>query len=212
MKNKSTNKSLRTIILIIAIILVIFILIVPQIKEKNRTTNDSSGGLEDLTTAPIGLTTEECTNMGGKIVNTAEGETCDQYETLIEDVTDSISLNICCLAEEAITKIDNFEKCADAGFPIIKSYPMECSLPNGKIFTKETTMNEKIARSIAETSKECTDKGTIKEFETYNAGTSTWWFALESNELKSGCNPACVVSEETELAEVNWRCTGLITK
>ena len=44
----------------------------------------------------------------------------------------------------------------------------------------------------------------------YNVGTKTWWFDANLNATKEGCNPACVVSEETKTAEINWRCTGLI--
>ncbi len=59
---------------------------------------------------------------------------------------------------------------------------------------------------------ECSEKGKILEFYTYNDVTGTWWLSLEmkeefKNEL---CNPACVVNEETKTAEINWRCTGLL--
>ena len=30
------------------------------------------------------------------------------------------------------------------------------------------------------------------------------------NATKPGCNPACVVSESTKTAEINWRCTGAV--
>lgn len=41
-----------------------------------------------------------------------------------------------------------------------------------------------------------------------NTDTRTWW--LESALEKEGCNPACVVDIESETAEINWRCTGVI--
>ncbi len=44
----------------------------------------------------------------------------------------------------------------------------------------------------------------------YNENTKTWWFDANLNSTPEGCNPACVVSEETKTAEINWRCTGLI--
>jgi DNA-binding PucR family transcriptional regulator len=44
----------------------------------------------------------------------------------------------------------------------------------------------------------------------YNENTKTWWIDLHPNEEKSGCNPACVVSEATKTAEINWRCTGAV--
>jgi hypothetical protein len=48
----------------------------------------------------------------------------------------------------------------------------------------------------------------LEETVSYNINTKTWWFDL--NLEKEGCNPACVVNEETKTAEINWRCTGLI--
>jgi hypothetical protein len=42
-----------------------------------------------------------------------------------------------------------------------------------------------------------------------NEGTGTYWINL--NLTKEGCNPACVINLETKEAEINWRCTGLIS-
>lgn len=64
---------------------------------------------------------------------------------------------------------------------------------------------------IARESKECSNAGILTDKIVYNENSKTWWIDLERMpELeKDGCNPACVVSEETRTAEVNWRCTGL---
>lgn len=43
-----------------------------------------------------------------------------------------------------------------------------------------------------------------------NDTTGTWWIGFDPDEPKEGCNPACVVDVETETAEINWRCTGII--
>jgi hypothetical protein len=43
---------------------------------------------------------------------------------------------------------------------------------------------------------------------TYNENSKTWWF--ETSIQRQGCSPACVVSEDTRTAEINWMCTGLI--
>ncbi len=64
------------------------------------------------------------------------------------------------------------------------------------------------AVQIAEAS-ECMQEGTLKATHTCNTITGTWWIDLEPNTPQEGCNPACVVSVETETAEINWRCTGL---
>jgi hypothetical protein len=47
--------------------------------------------------------------------------------------------------------------------------------------------------------------------ETYfcNNNTGTLW--IDMNITKEGCSPACVVNLADKSAEINWRCTGLIT-
>lgn len=34
-------------------------------------------------------------------------------------------------------KIINFEQCAAAGYPVMQSYPPQCTLPNGKFFVQQ---------------------------------------------------------------------------
>lgn len=70
-----------------------------------------------------------------------------------------------------------------------------------------SSMTEVEARAIAE--KECIKGGEALEVGMYNENSRTWWFDANLNATREGCNPACVVSEETKTAEVNWRCTGL---
>ena len=69
-------------------------------------------------------------------------------------------------------------------------------------------MAESQARQIAETS--CIKGGEALGEGYYNEITKTWWFDANLNATQPGCSPACVVSEETQTAEINWRCTGLI--
>jgi len=70
-------------------------------------------------------------------------------------------------------------------------------------------MTEADAKAIADSSP-CSDEGTVLDNAEYNPNSKTYWFDFEPFEEKAGCNPACVVSEETGDAEINWRCTGLI--
>jgi hypothetical protein len=65
------------------------------------------------------------------------------------------------------------------------------------------------ARAIAENST-CVQEGTLTDTYVYNEYTRTWWIDLEPFSEKEGCNPACVISEDTHTAEINWRCTGLL--
>jgi len=37
-----------------------------------------------------------------------------------------------------LKKIDSFESCQKAGYPILDSYPERCQLPNGKTFIRKT--------------------------------------------------------------------------
>ena len=69
-------------------------------------------------------------------------------------------------------------------------------------------MTEAEARVIAE--KSCIKGGESLTPGYYNKNSRTWWFDANLNSVKEGCNPACVVSEDTLTAEINWRCTGLI--
>jgi len=71
-----------------------------------------------------------------------------------------------------------------------------------------TALSEDEARAIAEES--CIKGGEALAAGSYNEITKTWWFDANLNATREGCNPACVVSDETKTAEINWRCTGLI--
>lgn len=70
-------------------------------------------------------------------------------------------------------------------------------------------LKEAEAKIIAE--QTCIKGGESLESGYYNQNSKTWWFDANLNSVKEGCSPACVVSEETKTAEINWRCTGLIT-
>ncbi len=63
------------------------------------------------------------------------------------------------------------------------------------------------ARKIAQESV-CMKEGSLKDDHVYNSGTKTWWIDLDVD--KPGCKPACVISEQTEEAHINWRCTGAL--
>lgn len=78
--------------------------------------------------------------------------------------------------------------------------PVDSTTPN---------INELQARAIAETS--CIKGGEALGQGTYNENSKTWWFDANLNATKEGCSPACVVSEATKTAEINWRCTGVVT-
>jgi hypothetical protein len=56
---------------------------------------------------------------------------------------------------------------------------------------------------------ECGNTGNLSTEISYNPNSKTYWVDLTPNHAKSGCNPACVVFEENQSAEINWRCTGM---
>ncbi|MFH0952636.1 MAG: hypothetical protein V1838_05695 [Patescibacteria group bacterium] len=72
----------------------------------------------------------------------------------------------------------------------------------------KSLLSEAEARAIAEDS--CIKGGESLAAGIYNGTTATWWYDANLNATQEGCNPACVVSERTETAEINWRCTGLV--
>ncbi|MBN2112302.1 hypothetical protein JW707_04350 [Candidatus Woesearchaeota archaeon] len=71
--------------------------------------------------------------------------------------------------------------------------------------TPKISLNDAIMIAM---DSECTEEGILGADASYNSYTDTWWIDLELE--KEGCNPACVVDANTEEAEINWRCTGLI--
>ncbi|MFA5831736.1 MAG: hypothetical protein WC878_07985 [Candidatus Paceibacterota bacterium] len=84
----------------------------------------------------------------------------------------------------------------------------ENNLPADDAAKNGSALNETEARTIAE--QTCIKGGGALSAGIYNDGTKTWWFDANLNATRPGCDPACVVSEETKTAEINWRCTGLI--
>ncbi len=68
-------------------------------------------------------------------------------------------------------------------------------------------MSEAEARIIA--GKSCIKGGEALGSGSRNETTKTWWFDANLNATKPGCNPACVVSEETKTAKIDWRCIGI---
>lgn len=102
----------------------------------------------------------------------------------------------------------NFDECFNLGYPIMESYPRQCNA-DGIIFIEDLSgkFTEVDARKIAQTS--CIKGGETLGRGIYNEITKTWWFDANLNIRQDGCNPACVVFENTKTTEINWRCTGL---
>lgn len=77
-----------------------------------------------------------------------------------------------------------------------------------KLNLSDGRLSEVQARAIAE--KSCIKGGESLAAGQYNENSKTWWYDANLNNTHAGCNPACVVSEETRQAEINWRCTGAV--
>ncbi len=97
-----------------------------------------------------------------------------------------------------------------AGFSCPEGY--YCKLPESGVadalgYCENPVMDIHEAEQIAQNS-DCVADGSIVGEGYYNPNSKTWWFDLDTE--KQGCNPACVVSEETKTAEINSRCTGLL--
>ena len=110
-------------------------------------------------------------------------------------------------------KITSFIECIEAGYPALESHPRKCLTSDDKMFTEEYCakkdssyiMTLEKAKEIAINS-ECEDM--LEEDYICNEITGTYWIELGIE--REGCNPACVINIETEEAEINWRCMGLI--
>jgi len=78
-----------------------------------------------------------------------------------------------------------------------------CGQANGR------SMTQSAARTIALASCKHADITGMKADEPWcNDNSGTWWFPLSTT--KTICNPACVVTSQTGLAEINWMCTGAL--
>ncbi len=111
-----------------------------------------------------------------------------------------------CSGEKPVACTEDAKICPDGS--AVGRVPPDCEFapcPSGEMSLEE-------AITIAESS-ECVEKGDLTEETFYNENTKTWWIDLDMKPEfeQENCNPACVVSEETETAEINWRCMGLIT-
>lgn len=42
-----------------------------------------------------------------------------------------------------VEAINSFEECAEAGYPIMESFPEQCATADGRVFTRELTEQEK---------------------------------------------------------------------
>lgn len=47
-------------------------------------------------------------------------------------------------------QITNFNACADAGYPVMESYPRQCRTPNGTLFVEDENINDSITGSTVD--------------------------------------------------------------
>jgi len=80
--------------------------------------------------------------------------------------------------------------------------------PQGAETAETAQISEADARAIAEAFCIMGDESLASGYR--NENTNTWWFDANLFSVPQGCNPACVVSEDTRQAEINWRCTGVL--
>jgi hypothetical protein len=159
----------------------------------------------------------------------SKGLLATDYEldiTCVDDTTQCSRIEDCkCACSEfAPPEIDenvtDFDSCIVAGGALLESDPRQCIAPDGRRFTEgdvdietATLLTGDQARTIAEASN-CVENGTLGDTVAYNQVTKTWWFDIdiEPNSERPGCSPACVIWDETNATEINWRCTGLIVE
>lgn len=159
---------------------------------------------------------EECIEAGYPVMESYPRQCKAGDITFTEEIEEEIEGGAhYCTEEEKSAEVCTMEYnpvCGDNG----KTYGNACSAcSSGEIeFYVQgecVAMSMEAAKAIAEES-ECTEKGTLTEYYFHNANTKTWWFDLSMMPEfeQENCNPACVVSEETGEAEINWRCTGAL--
>lgn len=169
---------------------------------------------------------EECVAAGYPVAESYPRQCMTPDKTFVEEIPKEESLRMSCEAAggawiEGVNECENiaesdcielggtFEACASAcrNDPDAEICTMQCVPVCYFSVNSKMTLNE--AMSLAKTSK-CEEVGELSETGTYNEYTKTWWIDLEPFDEKPGCNPACVIYEETGEVGINWRCTGLI--
>lgn len=76
-----------------------------------------------------------------------------------------------------------------------------CSSQNEQV----STMTESEARQLAESS--CIKGGEALAAGKYDEANHTWSFEANLNATREGCVSACVVSEATQMAKLEWQCS-----
>ena len=116
---------------ILSIVAVVVLLVVGFLIFKSRTATEMS----------LVTNFEECKNVGYPILEsypaqckTPDGRTFVEAgespaaENPDSSVDNSTGINL--------STITNFEKCRDAGYPILESYPAQCKTPDGRTFVE----------------------------------------------------------------------------
>lgn len=139
---------------------------------------------------------EECVTAGNPVMESYPRQCNAGGQTFVEKIDTTSSEPVACTMEAKL--------CPDGSY-------VGRTGPNCEFATcpaVNSLLSESEARIIAE--KSCIKGGESLARWSYNENSKTWWYDANLNATKPGCNPACVVSETTKTAEINWRCTGLI--
>lgn len=138
-------------------------------------------------------------------------QTQEKFQNYVENISGN-----------AETKVEVLEKVRQR---VMEKVEIRERLENSsqKIINRINENNQEVmslaeAMEIAKNSQ-CGQNGVLTSNAFYNENSNTWWIDLDVYDRvwqqrsvsKNTCNPACVVNVRTKTAEINWRCTGLIT-
>lgn len=203
------NKGKGIIILIIIIAnAIVFSLFIINPEENNNINNFEecvAAGYPIMESYP-----RQCmTTDGKKFVEILEGGRDIECESLGGTWIESAKECEYISEEQCLIMNGNFNPCASAcrNDPDAEFCTMQC-VPVCHFKPLNLNLLEAIEKAK---NSECSEKGTIGDSGFHNNNSHTWWIEFTPFEEKSGCNPACVVSEETGKSKINWRCTGLIS-
>lgn len=111
-----------------------------------------------------------------------------------------------------VTNIKSFKDCEDAGFPVRESYPRQCALPDGRLYTEEIVVKSTYKNADADMIRiETPHAGGVvgKEFVATGEARGNWFFEASFPIDIVGENGS-IIGGSFATAEGDWMTTDFV--